>query len=225
MRYLSLPLIPKGSLDFTNLIEVGKGKEKRCFIDTKHPRVIFKCSPLNDCKDNLRESYYLRLLKKRGIPTTHLPRFFGLFKTDKYLVSVQERIFDSTKFKVLPLPQILNQPEFSDVDLIQSLYDDFKSYLLRYRIVPNDMYEHNFMVKLPWEMFPLNDNNNVPIYTKFKSSYLMPKLILIDGLGATSFIPVANYVRSQATQRILKQCAKFTQSVRDFSSHHLILST
>lgn len=225
MAKLSLPLIPKGSIDLTDMIEVGRGKEKRCFSDKKHPRIIYKCSPINSCKDNLRESNYLRHLKNRGVPLTHLPRFLGMFKTDELFVSVQELISDSLKFKVLPLPKILNHPDFTDVNFIQVLYDDFKSYLLRYRIVPNDMYEHNFMVKIPWEMFPLKNEENTPLYTKYKSTYLAPKLILIDGLGATSFIPVANYIRSQATQRIYRQCAKFTQSVKDFSSHKLILST
>lgn len=225
MAKMSLTLIPQGSLDLTDMVEVGWGKEKRCFTDKKHPRIIYKCSPLSACKDNLRESNYLRHLKNRGVPLTHLPRFVGMFKTDDFFVSVQEFISDSLKFKVLPLPKILNHPDFTDTAFIQALYDDFKCYLLRYRIVPNDMYEHNFMVKIPWEMFPIQNTDNTSLYTKFKSTYLAPRLILIDGLGATSFIPVANYVRSQALQRIYKQCAKFTQSVKDFSAHQLLLRT
>ena len=202
--------------------EIGHGAERRCFVDPKHPHILFKCSCLNNCKQSLKEATYYCHLKNRHVPMTHLPRMFGLFKTSEYLVTVQELICSTSKFKIYNLQELISRPDFDlhYIELLQNAYNCFRNYLLQYRIVTNDAFAHNFMVKIPRECTPIiNTDLN---HSNCNKAW---KLILIDGLGAVSLFPVTHYVRFLAEKRIQRQCLKFTNSVYSLSNGRIILNT
>ena len=217
-----LSRIPTRNLDVSSMQEIGHGAERRCFVDPKHPRILYKCSNLNNCKQRLKEAGYYRHLQKRHVPMTYLPRMFDYFKTERDFVMVQECIRDTPRYKVYDFPELISNPCF-DVRYIQHLqqaYEKFRDYLLRYRIVTNDTFAHNFMVKLPRGCAPFTNAEKATAQSEPNAW----KLILIDGLGSVSFIPLAHYARTFAEKRIHKQCLKFINSVQSTSHGRIILT-
>lgn len=197
MQFLSLLTIPYRKYDFSTYKEVGHGRERRCFASDRHPRLLFKCASIDDCKQSLREYSYYKHLQRRKVPLTHLPHFITVFKTDSVLVTVQQFVKDDKHYEVKSLEEELRQGNL-DADKLQRAFDEFKAYIFKWRIITNDMFNHNFLLKVKKE------GENQGEY----------RLVLIDGLGAVSFIPLANYVRFLALKRINRQCLKFVQSVR-----------
>lgn len=219
-----LSLIPTRNLDVSSMQEIGHGAERRCFVDPKHPRILYKCSNLNNCKQSLKEAGYYRHLQKRHVPMTYLPRMFDYFKTERDFVMVQECIRDTSKHKVYDLQTLISDPYF-DVRYIphlQQAYENFRDYLLRYRIVTNDTFAHNFMVKFPRDCDPFTNADSSSAQSEPPPTPW--KLILIDGLGCVSFIPLAHYARTFAEKRIHKQCLKFINSVQSTSHGRIILT-
>lgn len=217
-----LSLIPTRNLNVSSMQEIGHGAERRCFVDPKHPRILYKCSNLNNCKQSLKEAGYYRHLQKRLVPMTHLPRMLGIFKTEQDFVMVQECIRDTPRYKVYDFPELISNPCFDIryIPLLQQAYEHFRDYLLRYRIVTNDTFAHNFMVKLPRGCDPFTKEEKATAQSEPNAW----KLILIDGLGSVSFIPLSHYARPFAEKRIHKQCLKFINSVQSTSHGRIILT-
>ncbi len=196
MQFLSLLKIPYRTYDFSKFKEVGRGRERRCFVSDRHPRLLFKCASFDECKQSLREYAYYKHLQHRKVPLTHLPHFITAFKTDSVLVTVQQFIKEDKHYEVKSLEDELRLGTLDD-DKLQKAFDEFKAYIIKWRIITNDMFNHNFLLKIR------KDGERQGEY----------RLVLIDGLGAVSFIPLANYVRFLALKRINRQCLKFVQSV------------
>lgn len=218
-----LSFIPTRTLDLSSMQEIGHGAERRCFVDPRHPRLLYKCSTLINCRQSLKEAGYYRHLQKRHVPMTHLPRMFDCFKTESDFVMVQECIRDSSRFKVYDFPKLISDPRFDMAYLpqLQRAYASFRDYLIRYRIVTNDTFAHNFMVKIPSDCNPFTaDKDTTPLTAPDTKPW---KLMLIDGLGSVSLIPLANYVRTLAEKRIRRQCLKFVSSVQSTSQGRIVL--
>ena len=216
-----LSFIPTRSLDLSSMQEIGHGAERRCFVSSRHPHIVYKCSKLDNCKQSIKEAAYYQHLHRRHVPMTHLPRIFGIFKTSEYFVTVQEFICDTPKIRIFDLPQLVSNPNFDMRYIVhlQNAYTNFRDYLLNNRIVTNDSFAHNFKIKIPRECEPLSNSRECnSICNK------VWKLILIDGIGAVSLIPVTHYVRFMAEKRIHRQCLKFVNSVKNTSKGRIVLT-
>lgn len=180
--------------DFTNWPIIGKGSERICYLNPSNKTHLFKISPKSNAKQTLREINYFRFLIGRGIPFDHLPKFYGTINGDDFTGLVQEfipvsenTIYSETLKTYLDNPLSLEQKK-----KVRNALEVLKAYLLRYNIIPSDLFHDNIAVK--------HTPSGISLY-------------LIDGLGSTELIPVSNYLKALGNRKILRKWEKFTQKI------------
>ena len=96
-------------LDFGKLKEVGAGNERRCFIDPKEPGLLYKLSRPGRSRQTRREIAYFSFLKRRGVPFSHIPEFYGAFRCQEGIGLLQEfLISNELYFRIIFLQFMLN---------------------------------------------------------------------------------------------------------------------
>ena len=167
----------------------GKGSERTCYQCPKDSRFIIKISFFPYTKQTHREILYFQFLQKHNIPFTHLPLFVTSIQTKKYLGIIQQRILDKDGKPSISLHDILETPNTTlKPTEIKTLLGDFFRYLYRYNILPCDLQLTNILVQ---------------------TSDTGTKLILIDGLGDTDFIKIAQYSPWFGQQKIIRKMISF----------------
>lgn len=184
-------------------------------VSRRHPHLVYKLAPADGCRQSLREAAYFMRLKRRGVSFDHLPRFFGIFRSGRYVVTVQERIGDTKSVRVLPLDTVLKTMDAGWTAALQRAWDECRSWLWHNGIAVNDLFEHNFMLRFPHG----TDLSRPPE----SAGYVKLTLVLIDGVGAVSFVPVADYVKNSARKRLRREAEKFVSSVSACSGGRILL--
>ncbi len=198
---------PPLHLPLSALTEIGSGSERSCFIDPLHPERVYKLSKPGCSEQTRREIAYFTFLKQRQVPFTHIPEFYGGFSCEGRVGIVQSYIASTDAVEVQPLDALLHQPKpeiLLPPDKLQTAYLELKHYLLRYNVLPSDMYSHNLLLQ------------------RRRSDDAL-RLYLIDGLGSHVALPLNNFIRSLGARTILKHCRKFCTSVAKASGGRIIL--
>lgn len=177
---------------------IGKGNERICLLDPSDPSVVYKLSLKKRSRQSSREIAYFELLKRRQVPFTHIPEYYGAFKAGEYIGIVQEHLGNNEEYLMNSLEDELRgrgQCHITESEL-QSAFEELKAYLIKYNVLPSDMLVHNVLVKK-------------------KRSDGSITLHIIDGLGSHNFIPLNNYSRKLGRRTIEHQCCKLAASVHD----------
>lgn len=151
-----------------------------------------KLRPVKHWDDQQKELTAYRHLLKRDSHALwhHIPEFFGSVETDLGLGIVTQifRNFDG-KF-----PRNLEQeiPHGVDANLNAGIAD-FKGWLRRELVVTRDLLPHNIIV--------------------VRDSAEGCRLVIVDGLGNSEWIPVSTWLRSFARRKIERKIAKFEHRV------------
>ncbi len=185
-------------LDFGKLKEVGAGNERRCFIDPKEPGLLYKLSRPGRSRQTRREIAYFSFLKRRGVPFSHIPEFYGAFRCQEGIGLLQEFLISNELYETWPLSAALYNPEINQrLNLplrLQQAYLDLKAYFLRYNVLPSDLLPHNLMLR------QRRADGKLTLY-------------LIDGFGSHLLIPINNYIRPLGARTIERHCHKFCDSI------------
>ena len=168
---------------------LGKGSERTAYQFPKDSRFIIKISLFPHTKQTHREILYFQFLQKNNIPFTHLPLFVTSIRTKEYFGIIQQRILDKDGKPSISLHDMLETPNTAlKPTEIKTLLGDFFRYLYRYNILPCDLQLTNILVQ---------------------TSDTGTKLILIDGLGDTDFIKIAQYSPLFGQQKIVRKIIFF----------------
>ncbi|SHM26348.1 YrbL family protein [Vreelandella subglaciescola] len=176
-------------IDVTGWRVVGRGDERICYQHPDDPARCVKLSRREKAKQTRRELRYFRLLRRRGVPFTLIPAFFGVVKGEGVIGLEQQLVLDDQG----ALPP--NVSEYLATPLTPQQASRFwaglgalKAYLLAYSVVPCDLVMSNLLV------IERPDATTV---------------MLIDGLGASEFIPLPDYVAFLGRRKIRRKWAKF----------------
>lgn len=206
MSPVTTKIPPPLSKSFFSLEELesyflGKGSERTCYQCPADPRFIIKISFFPQTKQTRREILYFQFLQKHKIPFTHLPLFVTSIRTKKYLGFVQQRILDKNGKPSISLHEMLQSSNASlSPTVIKGLLGDLFRYLYRYNILPCDLQPANILVQT-------SDSGT--------------KLIMVDGLGNTDFIKIAQYFPWFGRRKIVRKMIFFLTkkpSLRKFFS-------
>lgn len=184
------------------------GGTRRCFV---HPEDSNKCikvlrpdrtpqarrrlttgvkrlRPVKHWDDQQKELAAYRQLLARDTPAIwqHIPEFFGSVETDLGLGIVTQvfRNFDGN------FPRNLEQEVPHGIDAsLKAGIANFKSWLRRELVVTRDLLPHNIIV--------------------VRDSSQRSRLMIVDGLGNSEWIPVSTWFRSFARRKIERKIAKF----------------
>lgn len=176
-------------IDVTGWRIVGRGDERICYQHPDDPARCVKLSRQEKARQTRRELRYFRLLRRRGVPFTLIPEFFGVVNGEG-VVGIEQQLVLNDQGELPP-----NVAEYLATPLTPQQASHFwagldalKAYLLTYNVVPCDLVMSNLLV------IERADATTV---------------MLIDGLGASEFIPLPDYVAFLGRRKIRRKWARF----------------
>lgn len=197
--------------DYTTWRVIGQGTERTCYQNPEDPTRCVKIIRKSRFKQTLREISYFRYLKNKGIPFDHLPRFYSKIAGEGFIGIEQELIRDTavsgepagtftphTHLQTVSSPTIrtwLSKPR--SPQQIQSFWtalDELKSYLLRYNVLALGI-----------------DYNNVVVQNTDRGI----RMVLIDGVYDTEWIPVSKYFRFFGKRKIMRRWKRFMNQLKE----------
>ena len=155
---------------------------------------IKKLRPVRHWDDQLKELTAYRHLLARDKATLwqHIPEFFGSVETDLG-VGIVTRIFRNFDGN---FPRNLEQEVPHGIDnSLRTGIEEFKKWLRQELVVTRDLLPHNIIV--------------------VRNSSELCRLMIVDGLGNSEWIPVSTWFRSFAQRKIERKIAKFERRVDD----------
>ncbi len=184
---------------------VGKGLHRECYIHPDNEHRCIKVVVAGDMSESKREQSYYKLLQKRDICWDILPRFHGLIETNKGAGAVFDLIrdFDGEVSKTLEHYLSTKSLDSTENPGISQAISVFKQELYRQSIITMTLSPKNIMYK--------------------KTAANEGRLILIDNIGNSDFIPICNYIDSLAKKKITRKLLRFEQTVLKMCAHNIAL--
>jgi hypothetical protein len=182
------------TLDSSQLI--GRGLRRECYFHPEDDTRCIKVVVAGDHKETVREQSYYRLLEKRGISWDMLARFYGNMETNRGPGAIFELIRDYTGAVSNTLEYYFSNAHESELDyrLLTRLLPVLKQYLLQWKIVTMSIRPQNIVYK--------------------RINPAEAKLVIIDNIGNSDFIPICNYVGRMAIRKINRKWRRFEITLR-----------
>lgn len=163
-----------------------KGTERSCFVNPVNKEQVLKLSPRRQAKQTLREIQYFQYLIKKKVPFTHLPVFYGTIKNNDYVGFLQQAVRNQGGDMSVSVFKYCREGGIVPKEELARFF----CYLYRYNILPCDLNAHNILAQKTAEGL---------------------RLVLIDGLGCTDFIPLAQYWPWWGRHKIVRKFIRFLQ--------------
>lgn len=175
-----------------NLLEehvIGKGFNRVCY---HHPENKNLCIKINfrdgETKESIREQKYCKHLLNRGVPLDMVPSYQGDTHTNLGRGSIYKLILDDDGSVSQTLESYLSgTPDFKQ---LYAPYTALKSYLLKHHIITMTLHTRNILCQ----------RNREGDIVKF---------VICDDIGNSDLIPIGNYNRYFAKQKINRKLARF----------------
>jgi len=181
-------------IEKTNFI--GKGFHRECYRHPDDETLCIKIVVAGNAQESDREKRYYRHLEKRGVSWEMLPRYHGVVQTDQGPGSVFDLISDADGTVSQTLRHILSSAEKTAAiadDLEKSLAE-LKSYLLNQCVITMTLKSKNILCQT-------NGSGKL-------------RLIIVDNIGNSDFIPICNYSKFLARKKILRTWKRFEQRMK-----------
>ncbi|MDL2329397.1 hypothetical protein LJC71_06585 [Desulfosarcina sp. OttesenSCG-928-A07] len=185
---------------------IGHGVNRECYVHPENSALCIKVVVGHGGKRETRiEKSAYKHLEKRGISWELLSRFHGTVSTNKGLGVVFELIRDRDGSISKPLRQYIHTPEQTALhrDGLSRAFSHLKTYLFSEEIITS----------------PLKAKNIVYQQTTDTGG----KLVIIDNVGNTDFIPICNYLSWAAQRKIHRRWKRFELRLKTRYAHNPIL--
>lgn len=178
-------------IKLTSDLFIAKGTERNCYIHPNESKLCVKVSHSHVKKQHNQELSYINfLLKKNKLPCDFFPNFYGTIETNQGEGLVFERIYNEDGSTIENLKLFIKHNGFSEQ--LENALIYLKSALLKQNIIVRDLRMINVLVK--------KIDNEI-------------KLIIVDGIGNSDFIPLANYVDWYSQKKIQRHWARFEKNI------------
>lgn len=176
---------------------VGKGLHRECFEHPDNPNWCVKIIVAGNSNENHREAAYYGQLARRGISWEMLTRFHGLVETNLGEGAVFDLVRDYTGEVSGTLARYLNSEELmtSHSAALAEALTALKAYLLENRVITMTLKTKNILFQ--------------------RAADGQSKLVIVDNVGNSDFIPVANYSAFLARLKIQRKWHRFEKVLRD----------
>lgn len=180
-------------LNESNLI--GVGLHRKCYVHPENENLCIKVGYNSNPKEDKREISYYNSLKRRSISWTMLPKYYGKEETNLGEGTVFDLIRDEDGSVSKTLEYYLDQgrEDVKRSDLIAAL-ENLKDYLLNELILTMTIKPKNIVYQKN------NDGSG--------------KLIIVDNIGTSEFIPLCKFSSTLAKKKILRKWGKFKASIQ-----------
>lgn len=178
-------------------VMIGKGAEKKCYLNRNDPSRCLKLSKIGKSVQIRREIDYLYLLKKKNLSLSFVPKFYEGFRTSMYIGCEQECFLSKERGGICEFVISLSdyiEKGYGEIDQIKELLNSLKKEMLDNNVICCDLHGGNVLV-VKKEQEPL-------------------KLVVIDGFGAPEFIPICKYIKWFGRIKIERQWKKFEKRIK-----------
>ena len=196
------PVTTPGEYQHRTMIEIdthaliGKGLHRECYVHPDDPARCVKVVVAGTIDENHREAAYYAQLARRGISWEMLPRFHGLEQT----TLGEGAIFDLVRDHDGPVSHTLahylvsRQLTEQHTAALQAALVNLKNYLLENRIITMTLKPKNILFQQ---------------YTADNG-----RLVIVDNIGNSDFIPLANHSKWLAQWKIKRKWRRFEHDLR-----------
>ena len=181
---------------------VGKGLHRECFVHPGDPTRCIKIVVSGSGNENHREQAYYAELASKGVSWEMLPKFYGLVETNLGEVAVFDLIRDYVGGISLTLRHYLSSAQLTAIHqaALKEALQALRNYLLTHRIITMTLKPKNILFQM--------------------SSAETGKLVIVDNIGNSDFIPLVKFSRRLARWKILRKWRRFEQSLHtDFADN------
>ena len=196
------PVTTPGEYQHRTMIEIdthaliGKGLHRECYVHPDDPARCVKVVVAGTIDENHREAAYYAQLARRGISWEMLPRFHGLEQT----TLGEGAIFDLVRDHDGPVSHTLahylvsRQLTEQHAAALQVALVNLKNYLLENRIITMTLKPKNIL----FQQYTADDG----------------RLVIVDNIGNSDFIPLANHSKWLARWKIRRKWRRFENDLR-----------
>lgn len=184
---------------------VGKGLHRECYRHPDNKALCVKVVVTGNDDETRREKKYYRHLKKRNVSWEMIPEYHGDVETNLGTGSVFDLVVDHDGAVAKTLEYYLTSNEKTEAHNtgLQQALAALKEYLLAHQIITMTLKPKNIV-------YP-------------QSGAAEPRLVVIDNIGNSDFIPVCNYSKYFARRKILRKWDKFEKLMLDAYPHNAAL--
>lgn len=176
---------------------IGKGLHRECYAHPDDPSLCVKIVVAGNCNENRREAAYYAKLNRRGIAWDCLPMFYGLIPTNLGEGAVFDLVRDHDNRISLTLAHYLASQKLTarHGPALRRALDELRTYLLEQRVITMTLKAKNILFQQGPEQ--------------------TAKLVVVDNIGNSDFIPLANYSARLAQWKIQRKWARFERSLAE----------
>ena len=186
---------------------INRGLHRKCY---HHPEDANKCIKINYNdgaeEETNREIAYYKHLIKRNVSFDALAKYYGPVSTNYGNGHIFELIRDYNGETAIPLEKYLASKSLTEkyFDQLVTGLKELKSTILKDRIITMTIKSKNILFQ------HLSETNG--------------RLIIIDNIGNSTFIPIANYIPYFAKSKIERTWQRFLKSIIKENSHNPLLT-
>lgn len=174
---------------------IGRGLHRECYVHPGQPQRCVKIVVAGNSDENRREARYYERLARRGISWEMLARFHGLVATSLGEGAVFDLVRDHDGQVSKTLDHYLETTErtLECAGALSGGLSDLRVYLLANSIVTMTLKTKNIL-------YCRNDESS-------------GKLVLVDNVGNSDFIPLTNYSAALARMKIARKWRRFERAM------------
>lgn len=175
---------------------VGKGLHRECFVHPEDPGLCIKVVVAGSINENRREAEYYAHLESRGVSWEMLPRFHGLVQTNLGEGAVFDLVRDHDGRNSHTLAHYLASAGLTlqYQDSLREAMARLASYLLENRVITMTLKPKNILFRQEVEGGGT--------------------LVIVDNVGNSDFIPLANHSSWFARRKIRRRWRRFERDLR-----------
>ena len=192
-------------LDLDAAVLVGKGLHRECYEYPGDSTRCVKVVVAGNSDENRREARYYQRLARRRISWELLSNFHGLEPTSMGEGAVFDLVRDFDGCVSQTLGHYLESPALSANHevILAGAFAELKGYLLRNRVVTMTLKSKNILLQ--------------------KTTQETGKLVIVDNVGNSDFIPLSNYIGCLARRKILRKWRRFEQDIQRQNPNNAVL--
>lgn len=170
---------------------IGKGLHRECFVHPDNPGQCVKIVVAGNSNENQREAKYYGHLARRVISWEMLTRFHGLVETNLGEGAIFDLVRDDNGQVSKTLAHYLASGQLTALHsaVLRPALKNLRLYLLHNRIITKTLKSKNILFQL--------------------LAADAGRLVIVDNLGNSDFIPIANYNTFLARRKILRKWRRF----------------
>lgn len=184
---------------------IGKGLHRECFTHPDNPALCVKVIVAGNSNENRREARYYGQLARRGVSWEMLSKFHGMVETNLGEGAIFDLVRDGDGEVSKPLAHYLESEALTAIhgDTLAGALRDLRTYLQRNRIITMTLKTKNILFQ--------------------QDTRSSGKLVIVDNVGNSDFIPIANYSAVLARRKIRRKWLRFEADIHSqYSSNEAL---